>query len=358
MASRPSSGSLLLTLPSGAKETIDVEKVQTALAYSYNEEGKTELAQVMQDLIRPQFAQRIIEKALNTRGMSADHRREMLEHMAVPETSEDNMGLEGPDYVRFDIPIYMYVGGDLPRAGFWMRMPYLRLKHRDDEPRPACSWCQKEDSEYGHHLMRCRRMPPGLLRRRNDVLTDILADAKDAARGELKDSLENMNRLFFLYWRGKGNWVKGAKASPSSRADAPNQQPSKDVLIKALWYMREVINTYRKATAGTGPGGNNPVWELPVYGQDPYDGGTESDGPEDDEAEPDGDSSHGAPSTYDSLWRLHSPADWYEAEEDPVQGPDVAEMLSEVLLRVTSQRPAPPSGSMAWLETLQEEDEE
>jgi hypothetical protein len=327
-------------------------KVQTALAYSYDEKGKTALAKVMQDLILPQFAQRSIAKARATTGMSANHRRELLEHMAVPETSDDNMGLEGPDYVRFDLPIYLYVGGDLPRAGFWMRMPYLRLKYRDSEPRHACNWCHKEDSEYGHHLMRCRRMPPGLLRRRNEVLKDILADAKDASRGEIKDSLENMSRLFFLYWRGKGNWVKGPKASSSRRTDADNQ-PSKEVLIKALWYMRAVISTYRKSTAGTGPGGINPLWELPVYGQDPYAGDDDSGGPEDAGDDHDGDHSHGAPSTCDSLWRMQSQAEWYESEEEPIQGSDVAEVL-----RIGSQRPAQIHSSLSWLENLQEEDEE
>ena len=71
------------------------------------------------------------------------------------------------------------------------------------------------------------------------------------------------------------------------------------MLTKALWYMRAMINEYRKATAGTGPGGSNPVWELPVYGRDP---------------DPDAEEGDGAASAYeappelrDSLWLLDSP---------------------------------------------------
>jgi hypothetical protein len=38
------------------------------------------------------------------------------------------------------------------------------------------------------------------------------------------------------------------------------------LLIKALWYLRDMINTYRLSTKKDK--GTNPVWELPVYNRE------------------------------------------------------------------------------------------
>jgi hypothetical protein len=111
------------------------------------------------------------------------------------------------------------------------------------------------------------------MQRRAVVLKDILEDVKTSTspppEGETYTSPANYDRLFHLYWKGTGEWKKGAKKGPSRRMDA-GEQPKREILVKALWFVRALINTYRQATAGTGQSGTNPVWELPVYGKDPY----------------------------------------------------------------------------------------
>jgi hypothetical protein len=278
-------------------------RVNTSLEYQDDEKAKARLSEKLSDLIEPFFASRVRDKARETKGMPEHHRHDMLEHMGVPPPEQERDGLELPAHVRHDLPIYLYIGRDLPRAGLWTRMPYLRMQRRgEDVSRAACAWCKLRDKEYGHHLLRCRRMPPGLRRRRDRVLQLILEDVRRSETPPEPDETAtchaNLQRLFHLYWPGKGSWVKGSKSGPSRRSDCGNQ-PDREVLTKALWYMRATINEYRKATAGTGPGGSNPVWELPIYGEDP---------------DPQPEQDHGAASEYeappalcDSLWLLDSP---------------------------------------------------
>ena len=281
----------------------DWARVGTSLVYSDDEKAKARLSEKLSDLIAPRFASGAREKALATKGMPEHHRLEMLDHMAVPPPEQERDGLPLPEHVRHDLPLYLYLGGDLPRAGVWTRMPYLRLQRRGEELRRAdCAWCRLPEKEHGHHLLTCCRMPGWLRRRRDRVLRLILEDVRRSKTPpephENATCYANMQRLFHLYWPGKGSWLKGSKSGPSRRADC-GQQPDREVLTKALWYMRTMINEYRKATAGTGPGGANPVWELPVYGHDPDPEPEQGSGATSEYEEP--------PALCDSLWLLGSP---------------------------------------------------
>jgi hypothetical protein len=146
-------------------------------------------------------------------------------------------------------------------------------------------------------------MPASLRERRDDILRAILVDARRATEDppdqwESPTSHANLMRLYHLYWRGVGAWQKGAKTGPSRRSDWKHQ-PDREVLIRALWYMRATINAYSAATAGSGPNGTNPVWQLPVYGTDPY---KETGGPGALVA----DCGPQPPSSQESLWLLGS----------------------------------------------------
>jgi hypothetical protein len=279
----------------------DWARVNTSLIYADDEKVKDRLGEKLEDLIQPSFANRVRDKVLETTGMPEHHRHEMLDHMGVPPPEQYQDGLLQPAHVRHDLPLYLYLGGDLPRAGFWARMPYLRLQRRGEERRADCAWCRMPDREYGHHLLTCSRMPAWLRRRRDRVLRLILEDVRLSETPpdphETATSHANIQRLFHLYWPGKASWVKGSRSGPSRRPDC-GKQPNREVLIKALWYMRATINEYRTATAGTGPGGANPVWALPVYGRDP-DPEPEQGGVELEYEEP--------PVLCDSLWLLSSP---------------------------------------------------
>jgi hypothetical protein len=243
--------------------------------YQYEWEERDKIGDQLQQLVEPVFIQMVTEMAEGTRGMPRQHQEQMLRHMGLP-TQPARPGARAPSqqpHQLMDVPLYLFVDGDLPRAGLWMRMPYLRMQFRGAPFRASCAWCGERDAEHGYHLIRCSHMPPRLKERRALVLKAILEDAKRGksppAQGESETSTANYSRLFHLYWGGVGEWKKGAKKGPSRRSDA-GEQPDRDVLVKALWYVRILVNTYRKATAGTGPGGTNPVWELPVYGKDPF----------------------------------------------------------------------------------------
>jgi hypothetical protein len=294
--------------------------VRDDLGYKSTEQGKSELSDTLTQKVLPAFAARVSEQALATRGMPEEHSREMLEHMGVVPQDEQRDGLPLPAHVSFDLPLYLCIDGDLPRAGFWMRMPYLRLQFRGDHPRAPCAWCGLPSSEYGYHLMRCTRMPASLRRRRDAVLRDILADARRAKQDppdqwETPTSHANLMRLLHLYWPAVGKWKKGAKKGPSRRRDW-QKQPDQVVLTKALWYMRATINAYSEATAGTGRNGSNPVWQLPVYGLDPY---AEEGGPGPMVA----DRNMQPPSSQDSLWLLGSP-------EEAEAGEPIAQAQADV----------------------------
>ena len=204
------------------------------------------------------FVKWLRNKLQSTASIPSRHREEML----------DLLGLGEGKPVCWDLPLYLYIGGDLPRAGIWARMPYLRYQCRGARvPRAPCAWCGRPESEYGHHLLRCPHMPPRLLRRRDSVLAAILAEVRDASHVPVREEPQdpvNLERLYQLQWRGSANWKKTPPAASYARADK-GHQPTKETLTAALWFFRDMINTYRRATAGTGAGGSNPVWELPTY---------------------------------------------------------------------------------------------
>jgi hypothetical protein len=217
---------------------------------------------------RAAFLPWIRAKLEDSKGIPQHHREELAIQMGVDEGSERWKGQRNPQ----DLPLYLFIEGDLPRAGLWARMPYLRVQLRGAHRlRAPCAWCRGQDREHGHHLMRCTRMPPRLRRRRDAVLQTILEDVAEGARCHHRHpqpdeptSARNLDRLFYLHWEGPANWRTSAT---HPRADR-HAQPSKEVLTAALWYFRDLLNTYRRSTKGTGPGDANPVWELPVYNTD------------------------------------------------------------------------------------------
>jgi hypothetical protein len=217
---------------------------------------------------RDAFLPWIRQTLQDTPGIPADHKKELAIHMGIKKGDFKWLGQDNPQ----DLPLYLFVDGDLPRAGLWARMPYLRVQLRGEgRPRAPCAWCGGHNSEYGYHLMRCANMPPRLRRRRDAVLTDIAEEVqtareqrKKAAPPEEALSPTNLNRLFYLHWEGSSNWRKSRKHPRSDRG----RQPSQAVLTKALWYLRDMINTYRLSTKAKGPGAANPVWELPVYNRE------------------------------------------------------------------------------------------
>jgi hypothetical protein len=257
--------------------------------YECEWEKRDRIRDQVQELVAEAFLQMVTEMAGDTEGMPPHHQQEMIRHMGIPRKPARQGGARPPQppHLCEDVPLYLFVDGDLPRAGIWMRMPYLRLQFRGAQARASCAWCGQYDGEHGHHLIRCLSMPQRLKERRAVVLKDILEDAKTSKspppEGEMYTSPANYDRLFHLYWKGTGEWKKGAKKGPSRRMDA-GEQPDREILVKALWFVRALINTYRQATAGTGKSGTNPVWELPVYGTDPY--GVRDDPPGGEEAIP------------------------------------------------------------------------
>jgi hypothetical protein len=80
----------------------------------------------------------------------------------------------------------------------------------------------------------------------------------DAAQPDDPLSPVNLNRLFYLHWEGKGNWVHSRRHPRSDK-----KQPSKEVLTAALWYLRDMINTCRLSTKKGKDA--NPVWELRLF---------------------------------------------------------------------------------------------
>jgi hypothetical protein len=210
------------------------------------------------------FTQWAIEQLKKTGGLPDHHREQMLRTMGL------DAGNPTPPSCR-DLPLYLYLGEDLPRAGLWTRLPYLRYQFRGVQQRRAsCAWCGRADQEHGYHLIRCSHMPPRLLRRRNAVLVRIHQDIHAATLGPYWEpdavSDANLDHLFHLRWPGRGSWKK---AGAQGRRDS-GHQACREVLTEALWYMRDMLNTYRRSTAGSDTGGANPVWALPVYGEDPY----------------------------------------------------------------------------------------
>jgi hypothetical protein len=144
------------------------------------------------------------------------------------------------------LPIYMYIGHDLPRAGMLFRAPYLRLQPRGLQAlRPDCAWCGAREGEYGYHLLVCPNMPRLVLLLRNRAILLQRADARNSAASFDED----LDRLFHLSWEGKASWSPGR---PDRR-----RQPAQEALEAGLLYMRQAINDY---------GLHQPaVWRLPVY---------------------------------------------------------------------------------------------
>jgi hypothetical protein len=101
------------------------------------------------------------------------------------------MGMDEGDYSWYgrlnpqDLPLYLFIDGDLSRAGLWACMPYLRAQPRGNKrPRAPCAWYDGREKEYGYHLMRCTRMSPRLRRHRDAVLTDITEEVESTVQLE------------------------------------------------------------------------------------------------------------------------------------------------------------------------------
>jgi hypothetical protein len=184
-------------------------------------------------------------------GIPAFHRQQLLRDMDLP--TGDRIA-----HVAHLPPLYLDVGDDLPRAGVTTRAPYLRLQPRGVfNSRPSCAWCKEYEGECGYHLVRCKQAPIRLRVMRDRALRLIHQDITPSPSQESHQSEANVQRLFRLNWQGRSEWKK-------DRADK-GQQPSQEALAAVLLYMREMVNSYAEAVAGTGQGGSDPVWSLPRY---------------------------------------------------------------------------------------------
>jgi hypothetical protein len=213
------------------------------------------LSRMLEDqYLLPAFVDRVREKVTATsKGIPPYHRQQLLRDLNLP--SEEASNKEKAAAGR-SIPLYLYLPHDLPRAGVLFRAPYLRLQHRGVfEPRARCAWCDEYDSEYGYHLVRCSRMPPRLRILQDRALSLIQKDVDEQHRPLRSET--NLHRLYSLSWDGGSTWIK-------NRPDRQHQ-PSKQALCVSLLYMRETINEYATSTAGSGHGGTDPVWQLPIY---------------------------------------------------------------------------------------------
>jgi hypothetical protein len=194
--------------------------------------------------------------ASGSKGIPTLHRRQLLRDMAVPTNPKSPAAAA---LARL-LPLYLFVPHDLPTAGIRFRAPYLRLQPRgEDRPRECCTWCKAPDSEYGYHLLRCRAAPPRIKALRLRALRLIQQDCQPLVLTLPGDATweANLGRLFSLSWTGSATWQPNRKDK--------GRQPSLEALQAALLYMREAINAYATAVAGTGPGASDPVWKLPVY---------------------------------------------------------------------------------------------
>jgi hypothetical protein len=218
-------------------------------------------SKIEQDHLLPAFLEYIhMGISSGSKGIPNLHRRQLLRDMALPAAPTSEKAKKEAVAVARLLPLYLFVPDDLPTAGIRFRAPYLRLQHRgSDKSREPCAWCLAADSEYGYHLLRCRQAPIRIMALRLRALRLIQQDYQSlewVPEGD-PDSEVNLARLFSLSWRGSAAW------QPNRRDKG--HQPSLEVLQAALLYMREAINEYAGAVAGTGPGGSDPVWKLPIY---------------------------------------------------------------------------------------------
>lgn len=200
-------------------------------------------AKLEREALRPAFLRHLhhlaAEDTPESSGIPPHHRQQLLKTMALPPP-------ESGQREASQLPLYMYISHDLPRAGMLFRAPYLRLQPRGLHVlRSDCAWCGEHEGEYGYHLIRCPRMPRSVLLLRNRAIRLQREDARSQA-----ESLgEELDRLFHLSWEGRASWRPG-------RHDR-RRQPAQEAIEASLIYMRQAINEY---------GLHQPaVWRLPEY---------------------------------------------------------------------------------------------
>jgi hypothetical protein len=207
---------------------------------------------IQRELLLPRYVEYLRDKVLSAKDIPSYHRQQLLRDMGLPPPSDINSARR--------TPIYHDMDGDLPRAGFAFRAPYLRYQNRGEYvPRASCKWCGEYEGECGYHFVRCPSLPQReatLLDRalrliHRDVraalgLQQPLADYGDAI-GHLEE--QNLQRLYNLSWEGRGLWQTG-------RSDG-GKQPGRDALRACLFFMRDTVNAYSAVVP--------EVRALPVY---------------------------------------------------------------------------------------------
>jgi hypothetical protein len=213
-------------------------------------------SKIEEEIMLPAFIQYIHTSiATGSKGIPHHHRRQLLRDMAVPTNPKSPAAIA----LAGLLPLFEFVPHDLPTAGIRFQAPYLRLQPRGvDRPRESCAWCHAPDSEYGYHLLRCRMAPQRIMVLRLRALRLIHLDCQPLtpAAGDVASDA-NLGRLFSLSWIGLAAWQPNRKDK--------GRQPSLEALQAALLYMREAINEYAVAVAGTGPQASDPVWKIPVF---------------------------------------------------------------------------------------------
>jgi hypothetical protein len=140
------------------------------------------------ELLLPAFVRSLRERVQDgTPDLPAYHRHQLLRDMDLPADKDAAR-------VAALLPLYLYAGHDLPRAGLLFRAPYLRFQPRGAYNRRAsCAWCGEDEGECGYHLLRCPHMPRMALVLRNRALLLVRGDvAKQAASLEVEiDQLLN-----------------------------------------------------------------------------------------------------------------------------------------------------------------------
>lgn len=199
---------------------------------------------IEKELLLPAFVRYLRDRVQDgTPGLPAYHRQQLLRDMDLPSVKD-----AARDAAL--LPLYLYAGHDLPRAGLLFRALYLRFQPRGVyERRASCAWCGEDEGECGYHLIRCPRMPRMALVLRNRALLLVRGDVA-RQRASLQEELD---QLFYLSWYGRASWRPG-------RTDQ-GQQPSRDVLEAVLLYMRDAINLYSADEPA--------VWALPIYTRGP-----------------------------------------------------------------------------------------
>jgi hypothetical protein len=194
---------------------------------------------IQRELLWPRYVQYLREKVEGTTDIPIHHRRQLLRDMDLPAPSLLSTARASP--------IHHHMEGDLPRAAFAFRAPYLRYQNRGAfVARASCAWCGEYEGECGYHLLRCPNLPARVATLLDKALRLIHRDVRAALGlqqplddyGDATVHLEeiNLGRLYSLKWHGKGLWVLG-------RSDR-GKQPDREALRACLLFMREAINAY------------------------------------------------------------------------------------------------------------------